>query len=156
MTLPYGVISDPHYHRWDAFATTNADGLNSRLEIQLDATKEAAKAMKAAGCKHMLVAGDTFHVRGAIPNGFYPAGIDDVLKLPAPVWVIGGGQIYSLFLPYVEEIWLSHIGVDVPCADAFFPAPMMRSLGFVPVETAYTQRANEDEPGFLQIVYRRS
>lgn len=32
MTLPYGVISDPHYHRWDAFATTNADGLNSRLE----------------------------------------------------------------------------------------------------------------------------
>lgn len=58
MTLPYGVISDPHYHRWDAFATTNADGLNSRLEIQLDATKEAAKAMKAAGCKHMLVAGD--------------------------------------------------------------------------------------------------
>ena len=65
MTLPYGVISDPHY-RWDAFATTNADGLNSRLEIQLDATKEAAKAMKAAGCKHMLVAGDTFHVRGAI------------------------------------------------------------------------------------------
>ncbi|RRC42241.1 dihydrofolate reductase, partial [Escherichia coli] len=41
-------------------------------------------------------------------------------------------------------------------ADAFFPAPMMRSLGFVPVETAYTQRANEDEPGFLQIVYRRS
>lgn len=55
MTLPYGVISDPHYHRWDAFATTNADGLNSRLEIQLDATKEAAKAMKAAGCKHMLV-----------------------------------------------------------------------------------------------------
>lgn len=66
MTLPYGVISDPHYHRWGAFATTNADGLNSRLEIQLDATKEAAKAMKAAGCKHMLVAGDTFHVRGAI------------------------------------------------------------------------------------------
>ncbi|HCJ4741854.1 TPA: metallophosphoesterase, partial [Salmonella enterica] len=63
---PYGVISDPHYHRWDAFATTNADGLNSRLEIQLDATKEAAKAMKAAGCKYMLVAGDTFHVRGAI------------------------------------------------------------------------------------------
>ena len=59
MTLPYGVISDPHYHRWDAFATTNADGLNSRLEIQLDATKEAAKAMKAAGCKHMLVAGDS-------------------------------------------------------------------------------------------------
>ena len=66
MTVPYGVISDPHYHRWDAFATTNSDGLNSRLEIQLDATKEAARAMKAAGCQYMLVAGDTFHVRGAV------------------------------------------------------------------------------------------
>lgn len=43
MTLPYGVISDPHYHRWDAFATTNADGLNSRLEIQLTPRKKQPK-----------------------------------------------------------------------------------------------------------------
>ncbi|WP_259273075.1 hypothetical protein, partial [Klebsiella pneumoniae] len=21
MTLPYGVISDPHYHKWDSFST---------------------------------------------------------------------------------------------------------------------------------------
>ncbi|EKA5221617.1 hypothetical protein OLJ77_004157 [Escherichia coli] len=27
MTLPYGVISDCHYHKWDAFSTTNAEGL---------------------------------------------------------------------------------------------------------------------------------
>ncbi|MCV5856109.1 exonuclease SbcCD subunit D, partial [Escherichia coli] len=45
MTLPYGVISDPHYHKWDSFSTTDADGLNSRLAIQLEATKEAAIAM---------------------------------------------------------------------------------------------------------------
>ena len=50
----------------------------------------------------------------------------------------------------------SHIGVDVPNADAFFPASMMRNLGFVPVETTYTQRASEEEPRFSQIVYRRS
>lgn len=53
MTLPYGVISDPHYHKWDSFSTTDADGLNSRLAIQLEATKEAAIAMKkraAATC----------------------------------------------------------------------------------------------------------
>lgn len=48
MTLPYGVISDPHYHKWDSFSTTDADGLNSRLAIQLEATKEAAIAMKKA------------------------------------------------------------------------------------------------------------
>lgn len=66
MTFPYGVISDPHYHKWDSFSTTDADGLNSRLAIQLEATKEAAIAMKKAGCSHMLVAGDTFHVRGTV------------------------------------------------------------------------------------------
>ncbi|EGC9580499.1 dihydrofolate reductase [Salmonella enterica subsp. enterica serovar Anatum] len=93
---------------------------------------------------------------GYIPNGFYPAGVDDVLRLPDPVWVIGGGEIYSLLMPHVEEIWLSHIGIDAPGADAFFPASIMRFLGFIPVETAYTQRANESEPGFLQIVYRRT
>lgn len=93
---------------------------------------------------------------GFVPNGFYPAGVDDVLRLPEPVWVIGGEQIYSLFMPHVEEIWLSHIGVDVPNADAFFQASMMRNLGFVPVETVFTQRASEEEPGFSQIVYRRS
>ncbi|MDT7012711.1 dihydrofolate reductase [Enterobacter cancerogenus] len=93
---------------------------------------------------------------GHIPNGFYPAGVDDVLKLPDPIWVIGGSQIYSLLMPYVEEIWLSHIGLDVPDADTFFPVHMMRIMGFVPVETAYNQRASGDEPGFTQIVYRRS
>lgn len=58
--------SHPHYHKWDSFSTTDADGLNSRLAIQLEATKEAAIAMKKAGCSHMLVAGDTFHVRGTV------------------------------------------------------------------------------------------
>ncbi|WP_410316424.1 dihydrofolate reductase [Klebsiella pneumoniae] len=69
--------------------------------------------------------------------------------------VIGGAQIYSLFLPHVEELWLSHMGVDVPDSDAHFPRQMMRNLGFFPVLTAHTQRGTEDEPGFQQIVYRR-
>lgn len=94
--------------------------------------------------------------QGHMPNGFYSACVEDVLKLPEPIWVIGGGQTYSTLMPYVEEIWLSHIGVDVPNADAFFPVELMRTLGFAPVETAYTQRQSEEEPGFLQIVYRRA
>ncbi|EPK9448757.1 trimethoprim-resistant dihydrofolate reductase DfrA50 [Klebsiella pneumoniae] len=92
---------------------------------------------------------------GFMPNGFYPATMDDVMQLDGPVWVIGGAQIYSLFLPHVEELWLSHMGVDVPDSDAHFPRPMMRNLGFFPVLTAHTQRGTEDEPGFQQIVYRR-
>lgn len=93
--------------------------------------------------------------RGYVPNGFYPAHVDDVLTLPDPVWIIGGGQIYSLLMPYVEEIWITHIAVDVPDADTFFPVDTMRIMKFFPVETVHTQRASEDEPGFSQIVYRR-
>lgn len=66
MKMIYGVISDPHYHSWSAFSTIHVSGLNSRLKIQLDATIEAAKAIKASGAKYMFVAGDTFHTRGSI------------------------------------------------------------------------------------------
>lgn len=66
MTIPYGVISDPHYHNWNTFAVSDANGLNSRLAILLESTKEAAIAIKEAGAKHLFVAGDTFHVRGTI------------------------------------------------------------------------------------------
>ncbi|PHM52336.1 metallophosphoesterase family protein [Xenorhabdus hominickii] len=62
----YGLISDTHYHTWDAFASTAHDGMNSRLKIQLDATWEAAVAAKEAGAKALFHAGDVFHVRGSI------------------------------------------------------------------------------------------
>ncbi|UNH29238.1 metallophosphoesterase (plasmid) [Moellerella wisconsensis] len=62
----YGLISDTHYHVWNAFASTSHDGMNSRLKIQLDATWEAAVAAKNAGAKYLFHAGDVFHVRGSI------------------------------------------------------------------------------------------
>ncbi|MEQ4626754.1 metallophosphoesterase family protein [Providencia manganoxydans] len=62
----YGLISDTHYHIWDAFSKTSHDGMNSRLKIQLDATKEAAIAAKNAGAKALFHGGDVFHVRGSI------------------------------------------------------------------------------------------
>ncbi|HFP9309503.1 TPA: metallophosphoesterase [Raoultella ornithinolytica] len=66
MTISYGLISDQHYANWNSFSTTDIHRLNSRLKIQLDATIEAAKAIKAAGAEWMFCAGDTFHVRGSI------------------------------------------------------------------------------------------
>ncbi len=51
MTLPYGVISDPHYHKWDSFSTTDADGLNSRLAIQLEATQNSLMPLGCVGNK---------------------------------------------------------------------------------------------------------
>ncbi|ELD1608304.1 dihydrofolate reductase (plasmid) [Escherichia coli] len=93
---------------------------------------------------------------GFIPNGFYHASLEDVVSLKdEPVWVIGGAKTYSLLMPFVTEIWLSHMSVDVTNADTFFPAESMRSLGFKPVEAVYTQHEIKGEPCFTQIVYRR-
>jgi len=66
MSTPFGLISDQHYNNWRSFATTIGRDYNSRLKIQCDTTIEAAKAMKAAGCKIMFCGGDTFHVRGVL------------------------------------------------------------------------------------------
>lgn len=62
---PYLLISDTHYHSFSQFSTVN-DGINSRLQIALDATREAATALYKAGGNIIIHAGDAFHVRGRI------------------------------------------------------------------------------------------
>ncbi len=36
-------------------------------------------------------------------------------------WIIGGGQIYELFLPFVSEIHVTIIQTEIENADTFFP-----------------------------------
>ena len=40
MSNPYLVYSDCHFHAWDAFATVDANGVNSRLVKQIEVLKE--------------------------------------------------------------------------------------------------------------------
>lgn len=58
------IVSDSHYHNWSRFATTNSDGVNSRLQIQLDETLRVAKDIKKRGGDTIIHGGDMFHVRG--------------------------------------------------------------------------------------------
>lgn len=37
------------------------------------------------------------------------------------VWVIGGGQIYKLFLPYAQELYLTEIQASDKTAEVYFP-----------------------------------
>lgn len=37
------------------------------------------------------------------------------------IFIIGGGQIYSSFLPYATTIYLTEIDASEPTADTFFP-----------------------------------
>lgn len=62
----YGSISDTHHHGWTAFATVNADGINSRLAMTLAETKRCAEEIKARGGKRLYHTGDLFHVRGSV------------------------------------------------------------------------------------------
>lgn len=44
----------------------------------------------------------------------------DVLKIPGEIFIIGGGQIYSLFLPFCTKIYMTRIQSIYEC-DTFFP-----------------------------------
>ena len=69
----YALLSDQHGHKWSQFATTDADGVNSRLRFMLSEMERAADELLAAGGTHMVFAGDLFHVRGSIdPEVFNP------------------------------------------------------------------------------------
>lgn len=63
---PYALCSDVHCHAWSAFATTNKDGVNSRLQIILDELMACATELRSRGGDTMVIAGDLFHVRGSV------------------------------------------------------------------------------------------
>lgn len=37
----------------------------------------------------------------------------------APLWVMGGGEIYREFLPYADELWLTRMDVELPGSVTF-------------------------------------
>lgn len=64
---PYGLMADCHLHNWKAFAEINpATGMNTRLEAILSEIERCAQETKAAGGDTVYIAGDLFHVRGAV------------------------------------------------------------------------------------------
>lgn len=50
--------------------------------------------------------------------------VDDILKLNADeVWIIGGAEIYNLFIPYYDEFYWSEIYGDFK-GDVYLPDPL--------------------------------
>ncbi|KMJ45124.1 exonuclease [Xenorhabdus khoisanae] len=119
----YGLISDTHYHVWDAFATTSHNGMNSRLKIQLDATWEAAVAAKEAGAKALFHAGDVFHVRGSIAPTvlhFTSELYNKIINtLGLPVYILAGNHDLetndSVFSANASASF-SKIGANIVCS----------------------------------------
>lgn len=79
---PYLIISDIHLHNWSTFANIDANGINDRLQVILDAIKEAAYELRSVGGSDVVITGDLFHTRGSVkPSVLNPAV--DLFKLLA-------------------------------------------------------------------------
>ena len=53
------------------------------------------------------------------------ASVEEAIKLAevedTDAFVIGGGRIYTEFLPYADNLYLTEINADCPDADTYFP-----------------------------------
>jgi len=54
-----------------------------------------------------------------------PEGLDNLLKSEKPdteAFIIGGGQIYKLFIDKADKLYVTHVEASFPDADTYFPA----------------------------------
>lgn len=69
-------MGDPHFHEWQQFSHTLPSGINSRLQLSVDAMIQAAEL---AGSEGMLVVmGDMFHDRSALTHDVISSAIKAV------------------------------------------------------------------------------
>lgn len=93
-----------------------------------------------------------------VPAGFsHMRGMPDVAKLSVysnrEVAIIGGAEVYRLAMPYVCRVYLTHLDVEVPDADTFFPMEEMAAANLISLETLVVQEETETTPAFKQVVY---
>lgn len=92
-----------------------------------------------------------------VPEGFLIApDVASVMALAQDhsLWVIGGEQIYRLFMPMATRVYLSHIELDVEGADAFFPIDEMEKCGFRSTLTVRPSTSTDAVP-FYQTMYQK-
>lgn len=66
LTTPFIILSDIHFHNWSAFSSINKDGVNERLQHQLDTFATYMETLLAAGGNCCVITGDVFHTRGKL------------------------------------------------------------------------------------------
>ena len=63
----------------------------------------------------------TRNINPNIKGCYQTSNINDILKLEEDVFIIGGSQIYELFMPYADELIVTHVAEVFDDADSFFP-----------------------------------
>jgi dihydrofolate reductase len=89
-----------------------------------------------------MLPGRTHYVlsRGEV-EGVEVIALDKALEMEG--WVIGGGEIYELFLPHVEELHRTIIDARVSDADTHFPD--ITDLGFTLKQEKHVPAGENDQ-----------
>lgn len=89
-----------------------------------------------------MLPGRTHYVlsRGEV-EGVEVIGLDKALEMDG--WVIGGGEIYKLFLPHVDQLHRTIIDARVAGADTHFPD--ITGMGFSLKEERLIQAGDKDQ-----------
>ena len=89
-----------------------------------------------------MLPGRTHYVlsRGEV-EGVEVVALDKALEMEG--WVIGGGEIYELFLPHVEELHRTIIDARVSDADTHFPD--ITDLGFTLKQEKHVPAGENDQ-----------
>lgn len=58
-----------------------------------------------------------------LPDATVLHSLQDILTLGQQdnIWIIGGGEVYNLCIPYTQTLYITKIHEYTPQADAFFP-----------------------------------
>ena len=98
----------------------------------------------------VLSANAAWQAEGVVTVSSLDAAIEEArLENTGKAFIIGGGQIYKLFLPYATKLEITEV-FDAPMADAFFP----NFSGSDFKETKRIKNA-ENNPPFDYVTYER-
>lgn len=68
-------------------------------------------------------------------------------------WIIGGGEIYTLFLPLADRLVMTFVDHEIPGADAFFP--QLHERDWMPVSHARYGKDDQHAHDFCFIEFER-
>lgn len=69
------------------------------------------------------------------------------------IWVIGGESIYREFLPYADEVYLTHIDKEADKVDTYFPKDELKEL-FAVKDYSEWHYSEEEECKYCFVTYR--
>jgi len=69
------------------------------------------------------------------------------------IMVMGGGEIYELFMPFADTVMLSEVEVEIEGADAFFPK--MEEGQWTPERSERVEKDDKNAYSFTFNVYKR-